>query len=232
MEKRVIKGKYIALAAILLICGLLVALLFRKAPGLDKTKEMLPRLGQEPVYVEMTDGEALSVTYTPKEDMTVRSLKILLLNTGNGTVSDSEVPYLKVSLFGADKKAIWEDVINIEAGSWHSLYAPFDLAKDITYTFEFLPVGCDPYFMKVSGYEPGISLGFEVVTSPEVIYGDIFYYSIPLVILAGIIAIGFLLAGDRIRKIAEVLKENKTDLLYFNILFLFLLCITHSVKIL
>ena len=235
MEKRVTKGKYIALAVILLICGLLVTLLFRKVPGLDKTKEMLPRLGQEPVYVEMTDGEALSVTYTPKEDMTVRSLKILLVNTGNGTVSDSEVPYLKVSLFGADKKAIWEDVINmadVEAGSWHSLYAPFDLAKDITYTFEFLPVGCDPYFMKVSGYEPGISLGFEVVTSSEVIYGDIFYYSIPLVILAGIIAIGFLLEGDRIRKIAEVLKENKTALLYFNILFLILLFITLSVKIL
>ena len=235
MEKRVTKGKYITIAAILLICGLLVTLLSRKVPGLDKTKDMLPRLGQEPVYVEMTEGETLSVSYTPSEDMTVRSLKILLVNTGNGVGSDLEAPYLKAFLYGADKDKLWEDSISmadIEAGSWYSLYAPFDLSGDITYTFEFLPVGCDPYFMKVSGYEPGISLGFEVVTSPEVTYGDIFYFSIPLVILAGIIAIGYILAGERIRKTAEALKENKAAFLVFNILFLVLLFITLSVKIL
>ena len=77
MKKGDTKVKYITVAVILLISIVLVILLNRQVPGLEKTKDILPRIGQEPVYVEMTEGEVLSATYTPARDMTVTSLKYL-----------------------------------------------------------------------------------------------------------------------------------------------------------
>lgn len=235
MEKRLTKAKCIASVITVIICILLVIVLCRQVPGMDKTKDMLPKLGQEPVYVEMTDGNALPVYYTVAKDMNVKALKILLVNTGNSGASYEEEAMLKCEISGPDKECLWEGEISmadIEAGSWYTVYAPVDLLKDNTYSFTFVPVGCNPYFMKVSGYEPGVSLGFEVVTSSKVTYGDIFYYSIPLVILAGILVIGFILAGDKIRKTAGALKENRKALKAFNIAFLVLLFIALSLKIL
>ena len=234
MEKRKNTGRCAASALVAVICAVLLVFLGRQVPGMDKTKEMLPRLGQEPVYEKLTDGEALNVSYTPSKDMTVKSLKVLLVNTGNGALSEQGGPKLKFEILSPSKESLFEGEIkmaDIEAGSWYTAYAPVDLLKDNTYSFEFVPEGCSPYFMKVSGYEPGISVGFEYVTDSVVTYGDIFYYSIPLVILIGIAGIGFILAGERIRKAALLLKGNSTAHLVFNIVFLVLLFITLSVKI-
>ncbi len=234
MEKRFTKGKCIASVMTVIICVLLVMLLCRQVPGMDRTQDMLPRLGQEPVYVEMTDGKVLPVYFTATKDMTVKSLKILLVNTGNSAASNEERGFLKFEISSPDNESLCEGEISmedIEAGSWHTVYAPVDLLKDDTYCFKFLPVGCNPYFMKVSGYEPGVSLGFEVVTSSKVTYGDIFYYSIPLVILAGLLTIAFILAGDRIRQTAGALKESRQVLQVFNIAFLILLFVALSLKI-
>lgn len=234
MKKGIIKARYMAIAAIILICTVLVIVLNRQVPGLEKTKDILPRIGQEPVYVEMTDGEVLSATYTPARDMTVKSLKYLLVNTANGDLSGTGEAFLKISLYGADRDCLFTgevQMVDIEAGSWQSLQMPVELSEGFSYSFEFEPVGCDPYFMRVLDYEPGISIGFETVTDSVVTYGDIFYNSVPIVIMAAAFAIVYILAGDRAKRFITAFAEKKSTVIVFNILFLVLLFVTLTIKI-
>ena len=227
----------IILAAVVIILATVLVMFLRKPYGgaydLDK---MLPKLGQAPVYVELKDGVTFKTMYTAKKDMSVKGVELLMVHTDEEIDPDVLNPSVHlevIDMLSSDSAPVWtEDIYlsQIRQGEWSHIPVAFDMLDKHMYSYEFTPVGCNPYFMKVEAYEPGISLGFEVLSDRVVTYGDVFYYSIPLIILASLLAVLIILFGtDRV--FATVRKVWPHSHKIFNIAFLIILFITLSLKI-
>ena len=213
-----------------LVTGLLVWLLGRPAMQSVDTEAVLPKIDSRPVYSELHDGDTLEVSYVPEKDMTVRGLELLLVNTEGDTdallkvsVRDSE----GATLHSGDVKAG-----DLSVGEWTKVDTDMVFVAGETITIAFTAQGFEPYFMTVHGYTPGISLGFDVLKTETLRYGDIFYYSIPLVILIGVALIFIIMFGfDRVRSALHSLRITDRERRMAGELFLVLIFATISLMI-
>ena len=191
-----------------LVTGLLVWLLGRPAMQSVDTEAVLPKIDSRPVYSELHDGDTLEVSYVPEKDMTVRGLELLLVNTEGDTDA-----LLKVSVRDSEGATLHLGDVkagDLSVGEWTKVDTDMVFVAGETITIAFTAQVFEPYFMTVHGYTPGISLGFDVLKTETLRYGDIFYYSIPLVILIGVALIFIIMFGfDRVR--SALLSLRITD---------------------
>ena len=217
----------------MIICIGILIVLQKLVPGSVRTGDVLPRLGKEPVYVEMKDGESMSFPYTAGDDYSVQALKVLMVNTDVPTGA----PEATVDVSAREKasgEVLSEAVIelaDIEAGSWNDVSMFFDMEKGKTYSFTFTAHNCEPYFMKVAGYEMGISAGFMVVLDDHVTVSEMFYFSVPLVIMLTVLFELYLIFGSSLFSgISGVISSDKFKKIW-NIAFLVLLFAVITLKI-
>lgn len=204
------------------VLAVVLILLFLRPYGTDyQVDEVLPKLGQAPVYEELSDGRTFECMYMADKQMSVKSLELLMVNTEGGM--DSDGIHIKViDLLSSNSAPAWEGDVSLsalKAGSWSSVSADFEMSPKHLYSFEFTPLGCEPYFMKVDAYEPGISMGFKIQSDRRITPAYKFPYFIPAVIVIALAAVLILLLGN-----ANALKV-------FNVLFLILLFLFLSLKI-
>lgn len=231
MKKETIDVKRI-LAAIIVLFVMFVGIfvLTRPCTGVMETKTEIPAIGSSPIYVEMTDGEKLTRQYIAKNDTHVSSLELLLVNT-----TESSDAKLLINVLNEQGEMLFteeEKVADFVVGDWTDVCADFWMNAGETYTYEFVPSNCSPFFMQVEGYDLDISLGFDYVTDRTVTYGDVFYYSIPIMIAVCLLLAALLLFGsDRM-----LAAWNKLDLInwirrFGAEAFLVILFVTLSLKI-
>lgn len=204
------------------VLAVVLILLFLRPYGTDyQVDEVLPKLGQAPVYEELSDGRTFECMYMADKQMSVKSLELLMVNTEGST--DSDGIHIKViDLLSSNSAPAWEGDVSLsalKAGSWSSVSADFEMSPKHLYSFEFTPLGCEPYFMKVDAYEPGISMGFKIQSDRRITPAYKFPYLIPAVIVIALAAVLILLLGN-----ANALKV-------FNVLFLILLFLFLLLKI-
>lgn len=225
------KSKIILSVIVAMICVMALVLLGRTMPGAQRSETKLPKLGSEPIYVTLTDGEAITRTYSnPAETLEVSSIEVLLLNIDDKTASDGKDKELAILVQNASGEQVAEvsaDILAMTSGEWYKVPASFIMEKGETYSFTFTANGCDPYFLAVNGYEPGISLGFDVITDKSVTYGEALYFSIPLVILIALLVICYLLCPS----VFTWLKAGEGASKIFSPVFMVLLFITLCLKI-
>ena len=204
---RIIFGVIVAI-----ITGLLVWVLGKPALQSVNTEALLPKIDPRPVYTEIHDGDTLEVSFLPEKDMTVRGLELLVVNTEG----DNDA-VMKVSVRDSEGATLHSGDVaagDLSVGEWTRVDVDMVFAAGETITISFTAHGFEPYFMTVQGYTPGISLGFDVLKAETLRYGDIFYYSIPLVILFGcalvfVILFGFNRVGSALSKLRITDRERK-----------------------
>ncbi len=233
-----IRNKAIAAVSVTVLAAVLI-LLFLRPYGTDyQLEEVFPKLGQAPVYEELTEGQPYECMYMADRDMSVKSLELLMVNmegdidSDDTTIESAEtaetvqgepsIHIRVVDLLSSDSAPVWEgDVLlsELKTGSWSSVSADFLMHDKHLYSFEFTPVGCEPYFMKVDDYEPGISMGFKIQSDRRITLAYKFPCLIPVVIVVAFVAVLILFLGNT--------KAGKI----FNVLFLLLLFASLSFKI-
>lgn len=232
------------------LCLLAVAMLILNQPARNgcKTTEILPEIIDEPVYVECEEGQPLEVTLKAKDDFMIGGFQLLLVN-----ISEESRGTVKVTVTDSSSNLLMNQAIpaeTISPGKWFLVSENINFVKGEEYLFSILADGSTPYFMQVPEEEKevlpfeetvikngeivdcGISLGINVLEEVEMTYGEILFYSIPVCILAAIIAIICIIFGleniwDRIRKI----PFREFFMKYWNDLFLVVLFVTVCVSI-
>ncbi len=180
------------IAVVIAVLALFV--LSRPAGDIYKTDKLIPKIGAVPLYVELTEGMPLDVTYTPDRNLSVSSICLLFANLGSYT----DESYISYKICTDEGDTVCESSVTpgeIKGGEWTSFSMQCDLSADSTYHLIFTSTGMQPFFMQVDGYEPGISVGFEVRSGEQLTYGDIFHHSRAILILALIIFILVMLFG-------------------------------------
>lgn len=230
-----IRNKAIAAVSVTVLAAVLI-LLFLRPYGTDyQLEEVLPKLGQAPVYEELSDGQTYECMYMADRDMSVKSLELLMVNTEGDmdsvdmtietaeTVQGEPLIHIRVvDLLSSDSSPMWEgDVLlsEFKAGSWSSVSSDFLMYDKHLYSFEFTPSACEPYFMRVDAYEPGISMGFKIQSDRRITLAYKYPYLIPAMVVITLAVVLILLLGNA--------KAMKT----FNVLFLILLFVFLSLKV-
>lgn len=225
------KSKIFLSVIVAMICAFVLVLLGRTMPGAQRSETKLPKLGSEPIYVTLTDGVAITRPYTNAgETLEVSSIEVLLLNIDSMTPSAGQEKSLNIVVknFSGERLAeATSDISVMTSGEWYKVPASFVMEKGETYFFTITATGCDPYFMAVNGYEPGISLGFDVITDKNVTYGEAFYFSVPLVMIIALLVIIYLLCPG----VYARLKAGEGASKFFSPIFMVLLFITLCLKI-
>ena len=233
-----IRNKAIAAVSVTVLAAVLILLFLRPYGTEYQVNEVLPKLGQAPVYEELTEGQPYECMYTADRQMSVKSLELLMVNTEGDIDSDDttiesaetaetvqgepSINIKVVDLLSSDSAPVWEgDVLlsELKAGSWSSVSADYLMHDKHMYSFEFTPVGCEPYFMKVDDYEPGISMGFKIQSDRRITLAYKYPYLIPAMVVITLAVVLILLLGNA--------KAMKT----FNVLFLILLFVFLSLKV-
>lgn len=171
-----------------------------------KTENIVPPIADTPVYVECKDGETLEVSILPRETFALNGFQMILVNlseessgTVRFTLKDGRQDILMDQVMAAD---------SIPVGEWFGISAETELLAGEQYTFLVTAQGCEPYFIKSpleeinralpfvesvrnAGQEvaAGISLGIAVSSQAALTFGEIFYFSVPLCIIAAVLAV-------------------------------------------
>lgn len=210
-KERLLKITYV----ILVLLGLAMALfvLGRGARNGHRTREILPEIVEEPVYVECEQAEPLEVVLKARECVSVSALRLLLVN-----ISQESRGTVRIAVTDSASSVLLNQVIPVETitpGKWFSVPARISLTEGESYLVSILADGSEPYFMqrKEEARDPlpfemqvskggqildcGLSLGVEVVQEVAVTYGEILYYSVPVCILGAAFLILCILLGRR-----------------------------------
>lgn len=232
-SKKLSITKIIGVVLAVMVCLGLLFVLQKQVPGSVRTGDVLPRLGKEPVYVEMNNGEDMTFPYTAGDNYSVQALKVLMVNTDvpAGTTQATVDVKVQDAKSGDTLSDAVIDIAEIEAGSWNDVSMFFDMEKGRTYNFTFTANNCNPYFMKVAGYEMGISAGFMVVLDDHVTLAEMFYFSAPLVIiLTALFVLYMIFGGSLFAWISGVVASERFKKIW-NIAFLIALFAAISLKI-
>lgn len=220
MNKKIMT-KCSLLAAILVVFAAVMFVLMHPAKNGRKTTEYLPVVSDSPVYVECGNGETVTAQLTMKQDMTISGLQILLVNISSDSRGD-----LYVTMQDSEENILFETtkpINEIAPGEWMVITGEATLLAGATYRIDFKAEGSEPFFMELSesqiqnlpfeeivlkngqAIDSKLSLGINQVTPIELKYGDIFYYSVPISVLAVIFGIVFVLFGKE--KIVSLIKK-------------------------
>lgn len=211
-----------------------VCVLMHPAANVSDRDERIPKLSDAPVYEILKEGETYTCTYTPDRTLDIDGLPMLMVHTDGTDIASGYRPYVRVGIMSGTRSFGEYDIYLDETapGVWNTMPVSVQAAADVPLTLSFTAFHCEPYFMKVDGYEPGISVGFDVKDERTVTYGDIFYYSVPLIILMGTIAIFFIIFGVQGMKIACIrLKPVLPGYKYLTPIFLILLLAAFAINI-
>ncbi|MBS7340080.1 MAG: glycosyltransferase family 39 protein [Lachnospiraceae bacterium] len=213
-----------------------------------ETTEILPTINPDPVYVVCESGKPLEVTLRAKEDFSISGFQILVVN-----VSEESRGTLRMALTDSNSDMLMNQVLpveNLTPGKWIAVSESIAFAAGQEYQLSLLADGSEPYFMQVpegwgdklpfeetvladgEALPYGISIGINRVEPTRVIYGDIFYYSIPACILITFALIVCILFGTR--RVMETLRRIpvwKWICRYGNELFLVLLFVAVCISI-
>lgn len=233
---------------VLAILGMIMLILTHTAQNGVRTTEVLPGINPDPVYVTCEKGEPLEVSLQAKEDFSISGFQVLMVNIGQdsrGTV--------RFAVTDSASEVVFSQVIPVETitpGKWFLISGNAAFVAGQEYVLSVLADGSSPYFMQVPAgegdvlpfavqvnkdgeiLECGISLGVSRVEQARVTYGEIFYYSIPVTILAAVILLLFIWMGKE--KVSGAIRKVPLGSLirkYGNDLFLILLfgCICISI---
>ena len=232
-SKKLSITKIIGVVLAVIVCFGLLFVLQKQVPGSVRTGDVLPRLGKEPVYVEMNNGEDMTFPYTAGDNYSVQALKVLMVNTDvpAGTTQATVDVKVQDAKSGDILSDAVIDLAEIEAGSWNDVSMFFDMEKGSTYNFTFTASNCEPYFMRVAGYEMGISAGFMVVLDDQVTFAEMFYFSAPLVIMLTALFVLYMIFGSAFfAGISGVVASERFKKIW-NIAFLIALFAAISLKI-
>ena len=220
MNKKIMT-KCSLLAAILVVFAAVMFVLMHPAKNGRETTEYLPVVSDSPVYVECGNGETVTAQLTMKQDMTISGLQILLVNISSDSRGD-----LYVTMQDSEENILFETtkpINEIAPGEWMGITGEATLLAGATYRIDFKAEGSEPFFMELSesqiqnlpfeeivlkngqAIDSKLSLGINQVTPIELKYGDIFYYSVPISVLAVIFGIVFVLFGKE--KIVSLIKK-------------------------
>lgn len=198
---------FAALAAL----GAVMLVLTHTAQNGMKTTEILPVINPDPVYVTCEEGQPLEVSLQAKEDFMISGFQVLLVN-----IAQDSRGTLRFMVTDAASEILLSEVIPVETitpGKWFTIAGNAAFAAGQEYKLSVLADGSSPYFMQVSEgkgsnlpfeeqvmkdgeiLEWGISLGVNQVEPTKVIYGEIFYYSIPVSILSAVVLLLFIWLG-------------------------------------
>ena len=205
---------------VLLSCGIIFGL-SRQSGLKNKAENVKPPLFDTPSYIELNDGETILVALTADTDCRLGSFTAVLVNTdteGTGTIE-----FLLTTASGEVifDQTVQESAVSV--GEWTELGTPdFDMVQGESYKLFITANGCDPYFIKTQKeatnkvlpfsetvytleadaesdiseeLDNGISIGTSIVTDEVLTYGEIFYFSIPLVIIFAMVLILLVLFG-------------------------------------
>lgn len=233
---------------VLAFFGAAMMVLTHTAQNSVKTTEILPGINQDPVYVACEEGIPLEVSLQVKEDFSINGFQVLLVNIGQDSRGT-----LRFVVTDAASEIVFSQVIPVETitpGKWFLVAGNASFAKGQEYKLSVLADGSSPYFMQVPWgegemlpfneqvdkdgeiLECGISLGVNKVEQAKVTYGEIFYYSIPAMVLAALFLLLFVWAGKR--RVLGVVRRIPLEsfiLKYGNDLFLVLLFVSVCISI-
>ncbi|MBO5209013.1 MAG: glycosyltransferase family 39 protein [Lachnospiraceae bacterium] len=246
------KGYFIKTMQIILVLIVLGAALFvlnHTVKNGRETQTMLPTVMDTPVYVECNENTELTVSMQAKEDFHVGGFQLLLVN-----ISEESKGTLHLTLKDSSGNLYMDQVIPVDTivpGEWFQVSADAVFTAGEEYVFTMTADGSEPYFMQLSREEmnevlpvevtvkqdgvevdSGISFGVDVVTEAKVTFGDIFYYSVPLVVLAAVVCILLILFGkEKMVSMVQKIPFAEFFAKYGNDLFLILLFISICVSI-
>ena len=200
-----VKNKILAICCVLMVFMAAMLVLTHTAQNGVQTTEVLPQINPDPVYVECEDGKELKLSLTAQKDFQISGFQILIVN-----VSEESQGTLRMTLTDKDSNILMNQMVPIETispGKWEMISGNASFVAGEEYFLSILADGSEPYFMQVpEGWEKelpfkervwqdgqelecGISLGVNQVESTSVTYGEIFYYSIPVCIMAAAVLI-------------------------------------------
>ena len=207
--------KYKIAGVILVLAGLTATLLVLMHPAKNgrRTIEILPKIVEEPVYVECLQGEPVEITLTARENFAIGGFKLLLVN-----ISEESRGTVRVAVTDSASNLLLNQVVPVETitpGKWFLVPAEVSFAKGESYVVSVLADGSEPYFMQRKeetgddfpfeeqvtrggqAMDCGLSLGVDVVEQVAVTYGEILYYSVPMCILTSAFLVLCILIGRK-----------------------------------
>lgn len=245
-KKRVKKVLYSCLGVLIFAAVMLV--LTHPAQNSVATTELLPTINPDPVYVECTDGETVTVMLTARQDFAVSAFRLLLVN-----VSEESQGTLRIRICDDEGQELADagTALNtITPGEWVDFPVSASFEEGREYELSIRADGGEPYFMQVpEGWEEdlpftekvwqrgeelscGISLGILKIEPVAVTYGDIFYYSIPIcVIILAVYLLFIWLGTDKVLASVRRIPLKKWIHAYGNDVFLVLLFVVLCVTI-
>ena len=231
----------------------MLVLLGRQVGVSNKTEEINPPLFDSPSYVEPGSDGMLTVKMTAKDSVTLGGFNVVMVNTESG--GTGSVRFTMMSGHGE----LWNLEVaesDISVGEWFTLDNPptyFESGQ--TYELLIEPVDCDPYFIKTQLYatnkvlpfeervflddingdkelDCGISLGTGVISDKALTYGDTFYYSRVITVLAAILVICLILLGySRVSGFFTFILDRSFIVKYGNEILLVLMFVTFCLSI-
>lgn len=242
-------AKTIQTILVLMVLGAALLVLGHNVKNGRETQTLLPTVMDTPVYVECSEGTELEIAMRAKEDFHVGGFQLLLVN-----ISEESKGTLHLSLKDSNGNLFVDQVIPVDTivpGEWFLVSADAVFTAGEEYVLTMTADGSEPYFMQLSKEEmnevlpvevvvkqdgaevdSGISFGVNVVTEANVTFGDIFYYSVPLSILAAFVCILFILFGkEKMVSVVQKIPFAKFFARYGNDLFLILLFISICISI-
>lgn len=220
MNRRIGKKIIYSLPVLAVFLAAMLVLTHTAQNGVE-TKEILPTINPDPVYVTCESGKALEVTLRAKEDFSISGFQILVVN-----VSKESRGTLRMAVTDSNSDMLMNQVLpaeNLTPGKWITVPGNIAFSKGQEYQLSILADGSEPYFMQVpEGWGDklpfeetvrtdgetlpyGISIGINRVEPTRVTYGDIFYYSVPACILITLALIACILFGTR--RVMETLRK-------------------------
>lgn len=241
--------KGIQIILVLMILSVVLFVLNHTVKNGRETQTLLPTVMDTPIYVECNEETGLEIAMQAKEDVHIGGFQLLLVN-----ISEESKGTLRLTLEDAADNLLMEQIIPVDTivpGEWFLVSADVSFVTGEEYLFTMTADGSEPYFMQLSREEmnevlpvevtviqdgteidSGISFGVDVVTEANVTFGDIFYYSVPVSILAALICILYLLLGKE-KMVSTIKKIPFAEFFakYGNDLFLLLLFISICISI-
>ena len=231
----------------------MLVLLGRQVGVSNKTEEINPPLFDSPSYVEPGSDGMLTVKMTAKDSVTLGGFNVVMVNTESG--GTGSVRFTMMSGSGE----LWNLEVaesDISVGEWFTIdNPPTYLESGKTYEMLIEPVDCDPYFIKTQLYatnkvlpfeervflddingdkelDCGISLGTGVISDKALTYGDTFYYSRVITVLAAILVICLILLGySRVSGFFTFILDRSFIVKYGNEILLVLMFVTFCLSI-
>lgn len=185
-----------------------------------------PPLYDTPSYEEVNDGEAITVTLKAKEDCDLGSLSVVLVNTdssGQGLITFDMRDETGAEIFSV---TIGEQ--SVPVGDWYEIGSPaFHMTAGQAYKLTVSAKDCEPYFIRTQSQATdrvmpfcevvkntdgvelsyGISIGTSFASGERLRYGEIFYGSYVLVILAAVFALALIIFGaDRCKEVLSATR--------------------------